>query len=89
MISSKGATTIAAAAVLFIIITTAKADPMKNFEQFQEKHRPIRDMVCNGKASRTQLTAMVDCIQRFKASIVNRTKVMSVRQNAHSILSSL
>lgn len=43
------------------------------FEKFAEQYKPVRETVCAGKATKAQLTSMVQCMEQFKASFKDMT----------------
>ena len=47
---------------VFILVETAPA----RFEKYIEKYKPVKDFVCDGKATKNQLIGMVKCMKEFK-----------------------
>lgn len=73
-------------AVLVIVVVvvglsgSGEAHPGK-FEKYAEQYKPIRDLVCAGKATKPQMANMVVCMDQFKASFNNKhNKTAEVKQ---------
>ena len=49
------------------------------FEKFAEQYKPVRETVCAGKATKAQLTSMVQCMEQFKASFKDMTAKVSAQ----------
>lgn len=57
-----------------LLVSGGLSLPMNGkFEKFAEDYKPVRETVCAGKATKEQLTAMVQCMEGFKASFKDFT----------------
>lgn len=69
-------TMFSALVVSAFLISGGLSLPMNS--KFAEQYKPVRETVCAGKATKAQLTAMVQCMDTLKASFKDFTAKASL-----------